>query len=280
MNNENDLIPITRPSTNINVPLQLKQSESPKWPTETLDDLPTCGWFYPEDHPLSSGKIELKQVTSLQEDILSNDNLIRKGTALEKFIESLIVDKRINVKDIFLSDKNAILIFCRRLAYGDTYDASVKCPNCLSDNSVSIDLSKLKNKKIDFEKYPKHVNLFEFELPYSKRTIRFKLLTQKEADLIDQEIESFKKINKESSKEVSTRLIHIIQSIDGDTNKANIRNFVTGELLSKDSLALRKYIREISPDIVTDFDFECTSCGYKGLFPLPITPSFFYPDLR
>ena len=53
--------------------------ESFKFPTETIE-LPSKGLIYPEDNPLSSGKIEMKYMTAKEEDILSNQSYINNGT--------------------------------------------------------------------------------------------------------------------------------------------------------------------------------------------------------
>jgi hypothetical protein len=44
-----------------------------KFPTEMVD-LPSKGLFYPESHPLASGKVEMKYMTAKEEDILTNQN--------------------------------------------------------------------------------------------------------------------------------------------------------------------------------------------------------------
>ena len=44
-----------------------------KLPTETVE-LPSKGLLYPEDSPLSSGKIEMKYMTAKEEDILTYRN--------------------------------------------------------------------------------------------------------------------------------------------------------------------------------------------------------------
>jgi len=95
--------------------------EQPKFtiPTEFIE-LPSLGLIYPEDNPLSSGKVEMKYMTSREEDILTNQNYIRQGIVLDKLIESLIVSK-INIDDIIVGDKNALLIASRILGYGKDY---------------------------------------------------------------------------------------------------------------------------------------------------------------
>ena len=74
-------------------------AEENKFPTEVID-LPSGGKLYPKDSPLSSGKVELKYMTAKEEDILTSQNLIKKGVVIDKVIESLLVDKSIKLDDM------------------------------------------------------------------------------------------------------------------------------------------------------------------------------------
>ena len=76
-----------------------------KFPTETVD-LPSGGKVYLKDSPLSSGKIDIKYMTAKEEDILTSQNLIKKGIVLDKLLDSLIVTKGVSVDDLILGDKN------------------------------------------------------------------------------------------------------------------------------------------------------------------------------
>jgi len=87
-----------------------------KFPTEIVE-LPSKGLVYPQDNPLSSGKIEMKYMTAKEEDILTNQSYIQNGTVLDKLLQSLIVSK-IDYKDLIVGDKNALLIAARILGYG------------------------------------------------------------------------------------------------------------------------------------------------------------------
>ena len=55
------------------------------FPTEVID-LPSEGKVYPSDNQLSSGKVTLKYMTAKEEDILSSQNLIKKGIVLDKLL--------------------------------------------------------------------------------------------------------------------------------------------------------------------------------------------------
>ena len=107
--------------------------------------------------------------------------------------------------------------------------------------------------------------------------ITFKLINHGDEFKIDQEIKGLQKINKETTSEVTVRLSHIITSINGSTDKKDIRDFVNNYFLAKDARAFRAYYNEIAPDInmkVVLIDAE----GVEEDVDLPIGINFFWPD--
>ena len=241
-----------------------------KFPTEMVE-LPSKGYFYFEGHPLSSGKVEIKYMTAKEEDILTSQNLIQQGTVIDKLLESLIVDKSIKIDDMLVGDKNAIMLSARILGYGKEYEFEY------AGVEQSVDLSKLEAIDLDFSKFTKGQNEFSFELPNSKRTVTFKLLSGNDEKTISAEIEARKKINKDVSVELTTRLKQMILSVDGKTEKSYINNFVENEFLSRDSYALREYLVDITPDV--DMSVKITnSTGKEVEVAVPITVRFFWPS--
>ena len=99
-----------------------------KFPSEEID-LPSGGKLYEKGSPLSSGKIEIKYMTAREEDILTSQNLIRKGTVLDHLMDSVILTKEVNVDDLLIGDKNAIMIAIRILAYGPDYTVEMTDPD-------------------------------------------------------------------------------------------------------------------------------------------------------
>lgn len=250
----------------------------PTYPTDIVE-LPTKGWFYPEGNPLSSGEIEIKQMTAREEDILANQDLIRKGKVLEKLLQSLLVNKEVNSKEILIPDKNAIFIAIRRFAYGDTYSVNFTCPQCGEKTRIDINLGELKDRPVDIEKFPRGKNEFPFTLPKSQAVVTYKFLNQYDDDEIEKELLGFKKINKESGSEVTTRLKHIITSVNGDEDKAVIRKFVD-DMPAADARALREHIKDNTPDVDMRFDFKCSNCELERRTDIPIGASFLWPDLE
>ena len=237
-----------------------------KFPTEEVE-LPSKGLLYPKDSPLSSGKVEIKYMTAKEEDILTNQNYIQKGIVLDKLLESVVISK-INLDDLVIGDKNAVLIATRILGYGKEYSFTY------GGEQVEIDLTELENKYFDENNITKGVNEFSYTLPSTSTQITFKLLTGKDEKKIDRELEGLKKINKNATPELSTRLKYTITSVEGETDTKTIREFVDNALLARDSRALREYIRSIQPDI--DLTWTLDS-GEEVSIPMGI--GFFWPDL-
>lgn len=280
---DNQTIPIRR--TTVPVPDFVAQSmvssqpkQESKYPTEMVP-LPTKGWFYPDGDPLSLGEIEIKQMSAREEDILANQDLIKKGKVLDKLLESLVVNKSIDIDKILIPDKNAIFISIRRLAYGDEYPVKITCPQCSAQNNVSINLSELVYKPFDFENLPRGENSFLFELPFSKIQITYKILNQLDEKSIETELDSLKKINKDVSRELTTRLIYLITSVGGNPDKNIIRKFVNEQLTARDSQMLRKYTNEHNPNVDMTFNFVCNDCNLERKLVVPIGANFLWPDL-
>jgi hypothetical protein len=260
---------------------QTDQVQTIQYPSEVVD-LPSRGWFYDPTSPLASGKVDIKYMTAREEDILTSQNLIKKGVVLDKLLEALIVSPNVKLDDILTGDKNAIFIAARILAYGKDYKIKFKDPSNGEDVEDVVDLTKLENKEFDFDAHDRGQNLFEYELPFSKRKIHWSMLTHADERTIDQELKAMKKFSrdKNQSSEVTTRLKYVIKALDGNEDKGAIKKFVDTELLARDSLSFRNYVKENTPDIDLTFNFESEDTGYTERMNLPLGVDFFYPSAR
>ena len=238
-----------------------------KFPTEEVD-LPSGGLLYPKDNPLSSGKVEIKYMTAKEEDILTNQSYIQKGTVLNKLLDSVILTEGVKQQDLILGDKNAVLVATRILGYGAEYKFVYR------GEEKIVDLSSLENKEFDESLITSGKNEFEFVLPHTKTPITYKILTGVDESKIDRELEGLKKINKNASPELSTRLKYIITSVNGESGSKEVREFVDNFLLAIDSKALRKHLRDTQPDV----DLRYIDEDGKEV-AIPIGISFFWPEL-
>ena len=238
-----------------------------KIPTETIE-LPSKGLLYPSDSELAKGTVEMSYMTAKHEDILTNQSYIKNGTVLDKLMKSLIVSP-IKYDELLIGDKNAIMIAARVLGYGKDYTFDYE------GEPQSVDLSTIENKPLHAEIEKRKVNEFDFTLPHSGNHVTFHFLTHKDEQDINRELEGLKKINKDASPELSTRMKYIITSVEGKTERKDVRDFVDNYLLAKDSRALREYIKELQPDVDLTFFPSEDGVGIN----IPIGVSFFWPDI-
>ena len=241
-----------------------------KFPTEEVD-LPSKGLVYPKDHVLRSGKVEIKYMTAKEEDILTNQAYIKNGTVIDKLIDSVIVSKDVNQKDLIVGDKNAVLIATRILGYGAEYKVSVK------GEEHQIDLGKLENKPFDESNLVDGKNEFNFTLPHSKTVLTYKILTGNDESAIERELAGLKRLNKNNNPEMTTRLKYMILAVDGNVDKKTIREFVDNQFLSRDTRAFREQIKKVSPDIDMTFTFVSDITGQEREMSIPLGVNFFWP---
>lgn len=248
------------------------------FPTEVID-LPSKGIFYPEGSPLRSGQIEIKYMTAKEEDILTSTNLIQKGIVLDKLMDSLIVTKGVKSADLLIGDLNAVMVATRILGYGKDYTVSIDCPICGKEVEQVVDLTALKTENEPNEKSTKE---FTIVLPVSKAEVTLKLLTRGDELEIEKESKALKKANPDVESDSTSRLRALITSVNGETSKGAIWQFVEN-MLVRDARFLREQYRTYIPDVDFNFEVECdcvTDNPEKKTMRLPIGANFFWPDTR
>lgn len=244
------------------------------FPTEVIS-LPSEGKGYPEGHPLSKGTVEIKLMTAKEEDILSSQNLIKKGIVLEKLFESVMIDPKI-ADEMLVGDKNAVLIVSRMLAYGPEYVVEMTDPYSGLKQKQAIDLSELKPKQIDYSQLNPQ-NRYTFTTP-SGRVLEFKLLAHKDEKDISAEIQAMQRLTKsETSLDLTTRLKKMITAVDGNSDRGTINRYVDNQMLARDTKAFRDNLRGISPDLDLKFEFVSESTGEVEALDIPFGVDFFYP---
>jgi hypothetical protein len=136
-------------------------------------------------------------------------------------------------------------------------------------------MSTLENKEFDESKFEAGKNEFTFTTPSTGTVLTYNLSTGKLEKQIERELAGLKKINKENSTELTTRLKYLITSVDGSEEKKEIRDFVDNRFLARDSRAFRDYVAKEQPDVnlsyILDNGEEVT---------IPIGLNFFWPDYK
>tara|TARA_R110000824_G_scaffold1643_3_gene8121 strand:+ start:5749 stop:6597 length:849 start_codon:yes stop_codon:yes gene_type:complete len=245
-------------------------------PTDFVE-LPSKGAFYPKEHPLHGQEcIEVRQMTAKDEDILTSRALLQKGIAVERLLQNLIINKDINVSELLVGDKNAIMIATRASAYGSSYETKVQCPYCNSVNDHEFDLEQIKSKVHEPGSFSSTENgTFVIELPVSKVKVEVRFLNGKdEADLL-----AFSEKKKQYNlldNPITDQMKAFTVSINALTNREEISSFIEN-MPAKDSHYLRTTYLGLVPNIDLTQNIKCKSCFVDIEMEVPFTTEFFWP---
>lgn len=233
--------------------------------------LPSKGLFYEN----KMKEIEIQYLTSSDEDLLTTPSFIEDGSVINRLLERKIVDKNIKVRNLLSGDRSALILFLRTSSYGNYYNVSVTDPRNGKSFDAEVDLTKLKYKEL--KELPDESGEFTVEIPNRKKTVKFKLLTSGEEELIMKNADARKEAYGLEYSEFNTlRLKASIQEIGGNRDRTYIDRFVDA-MPAGDAYTIRKKILEVSPEIEMKYEFKAHD-GFKFEAPLSMGIDFFFPS--
>ena len=244
-------------------------------PTEFVD-LPSQGRYYSEGHPLhGEDTIEIRQMTAKEEDILTSATLLKKGIALDKVVENIIVDKRIDPRSLLVGDRNAIIIAARVSGYGSDYNVTLTCPNCgTKDKRVfSLHNSHINHAEDYFDLGVVHEggSIFSANLHRLQDVqVQFRLMTGADENALA-------KAAKAKENFATRQLYRIVHSVNGDSSQSTVRSLIEN-LPMIDARLIRAAYKAVNPNVELNYDFVCGNCSNEQELEVPITAEFFWPD--
>lgn len=243
-------------------------------PTEIVE-LPSKGLFYDEGHPLYNREtVEIKHMTTKEEDILTNKTFIKNGTAIDRLLQSVIVEPKFKVRDLLVGDKNALTVACRLHGYGAEYETRFSCPSCASSQVHVFDLEEINN--VDFSANLKD---FDAEIDYDKNTVVLPIprtKTKLELKLLKDDLETGKKKAKKDKFTITKHYQKMIYSVNGNSDRAYVKSYIES-MSALDSRYLRAAYSKIVPGVDFSCTFECDNCGHDDNVEVPLTAEFFWP---
>lgn len=221
-------------------------------PTEFVE-LPTQGKYYPEGHALHNEKfVEIRYMTAKDEDILTSKSLLKRGIAIDRFLQNILVHKGIQLEDLYVGDKNALLIGARITGYGEKYECQVTCPSCGDTNDHDFNLGSVYRKE-DLENPAEHgIDLIEDDTfvittPVTKVDIKLRLLKSKDEKYLLKLSENKRK-KKLPESGLTDQLRMIIVSVNDSDNGNDITALIQ-HLPARDSRYIRQAYQKMAPNI-------------------------------
>ena len=190
-------------------------------PTEFVE-IPSRGMFYPTNHPLHGKEvIEMRYMTAKDEDILTSTALLKKGLAIDRLIDNLIVDKSIRAETLLVGDKNAVILAARISGYGEDYQVETTCEACSATNDVVFNLSEIPhNHGYQPDENNETVSAtqngtFMATLPRTQFQAEFRLLTGEDENYLEQSATKLRKLRLPDA--TATNLLKkLVVSVNGD----------------------------------------------------------------
>mgnify|MGYP005864123883 FL=1 len=214
-------------------------------------------------------EIELREMTGAEEELLTNQRLIRSGDAVNQVLANCIL--RIGEKDevgtadvldMLSGDRLFTLVRLRQVSLGDAVELDPVCPNqvCRSKNRAVVNLDDLPVTPYGEERE------FVFTLPASGSKVRFVYLDgHKEKRLAQMQEPS-----------ISAAMMIRIMDIDGSAPSKK----ALSEMFMRDRSALRAEMPRFDAGIDTAIELDCDSCGTRIRTRLEAEPSFLFPGVR
>lgn len=217
----------------------------------------------------SGADIDLREMTGVEEELLTNQRLIRSGDAVNQVLANCILrigeSNEIGTKpvlDMLSGDRLFTLVRLRQVSLGDEVELDLVCPNaaCRAKNHVVVDLNDL-----SFTPYGEDRE-FIFALPGSGRKVRFVHLDGNKE----------KRLAQLEEPNISSAMLIRILEIDGTapTKKA------LSEMSMRDRSALRAEMLRVDAGIDTNIEADCESCGTRIRTRLEAEPPFLFPGVR
>lgn len=272
-------------NSNKNATKQFIEQENHEYkvPTDIIS-IPSNGIFYEGGEDI----VEVAYMTAKDENILTSPNLIQTGKFLDRLLEEKIKSgwvKKIGVNNLLSGDKDAILNFLRITAYGPEYKVMLNDPQTNEEFEYEIDLNKLDYKQVPYDEveFDKGSNTFSYkikDMKGSEHDVKFKLLTSYEEEIIVKKSESYAKSQGYNSVNtvVTDKLVAQTVSLDGNTDKIKIKNFIEYQLNLREARKYRDYINKCTPGL--DYSYEVIApSGYRFRPPIQINlAEYFYPS--
>lgn len=185
--------------------------------TQTAYDvipLPSNGECYKQ----KLGRIPVAYLTAYDENMIIAPNLYRDKKIIDLMLKEKILNNTIDPADLLEGDRDAIILFLRASGYGNEYPITATDNITGEEFDTVIDLTKLKYKEFNLK--GDENGWFPFELPISKKTVKFKFLTHRDNTRLEtiEKIED-SRLKKEKIKEMVGMLDEFIEH-DEEVEKA------------------------------------------------------------
>lgn len=147
-----------------------------------------------EGYPTKVDRLPVAYLTAADENIITSPNLYKDGLVIDCLLERKILNKTINIDDLYSGDADAIILFLRATSYGADFPIQVFDTQSKQMINTIADLTSFKPK--EFVLKGDKDGYFDYTLPISKDEIKFRFLTRKD----EKNLQMLSKLENDASK--------------------------------------------------------------------------------
>ena len=223
-------------------------------------------------------------MTAKEEDILTSRALLKKGIAIDRLLQSIIVDKSIRPHELLVGDKNAIMVSARISAYGPEYNSRITCPHCMTVNEPAINLLACQKMKYGIKNTddlegvegPTSSGTYIVTLPTTKAKFEVKLMNGIDEKRFSDRLQ-YRKKHRQPDAMLTDQIKTFTVSVNGSPLGPQVFAFIDNMPI-RDSRFLRNTYNKLTPIVELKHEFNCNNCGFEQEVEVPITAQFFWPD--
>lgn len=222
--------------------------------------------------PSSGDVIEIRGMKVKEQSLLLDRKGMVNGTAINKVLQSCVLTEGIDVNELLLGDRVALLIAIRIETYGPEFVFKHVCQVCGKSGYYKEDLSALRVQYLDPPLPLGEDRLNEFRLPRAGVLVKYRYLRGKD----EQMLRNLRVQNREAI--MQSLLRARVVEVEG-VDKLTSRWF--DELDGADAAALFDEMERTDCGVETEIEGECPHCQSLFELSLPIaSKDFFLPTNR
>lgn len=219
---------------------------------------------------LSSGDtIEIRGMRVKEQALILDRKGVVDGSALNRIMQAAVLTEGINVEDLLIGDRVALLIDIRIATFGPEFVFKAICPACHRPGYFKEDLSQLPRRYLEPSLPLGEDRLVEFQLPRSGSVVKYRYLRGKD----ERRARDLRAQNREALIQALLRL----RTVEVDGQKIVSPRF-WDELEAADAAALWAHMEQNDCGVETEIVLSCADCGHVWEADLPIgSRDFFLP---
>lgn len=219
--------------------------------------------------PSSGDVIEIRGMKVKEQSLLLDKKGMVNGTAVNKLLQNCVLTGGIDVNELFLGDRTALLIAIRIETYGPEFVFRHTCPTCEQSSYYREDLSKLRVQYLDPPLPLGEDRVYEFKLPRRGVVVKYRHLRGKDEQKL--------RIAKSQAKEAIMQALLRVRTVEIEGEKVVSTKWFD-DLEGYDSAALFADMERTDCGIETDIEGTCPHCATTFELSLPIaSKDFFMP---